>query len=159
MVVGDTTKKVFCTLFQTKKKNWTEYNLIYFLCICVITELWYVKMLMRCDSVVCCGQKATLLCMGPDFRDQMILFAIPAVKVCRIACSIILHYIDTHTHTHTHTNKWFNANLICTISRERNCTMYDFHNFTDTLKFWTEKWDINKTFLVFIRFWWNLVKL
>ena len=23
-------------------------------------------------------------------------------------------------------------------------TMYDFHNSTDTLKFWTEKWAINK---------------
>ena len=88
-----------------KKKNWTEYNLIYFLCICVITELWYVKMLMRCDSVVCCGQKATLLCMGPDFRDQMILFAIPAVKVCRIACSIILEPEPSRI-THTN-NKWF----------------------------------------------------
>ena len=39
------------------------------------------------------------------------------------------------------------------------CTMYDFHNSTDTLKFWTEKWAINKTFLFFIRLWWNLVKL
>ena len=38
-------------------------------------------------------------------------------------------------------------------------TMYDFHNSTDTLKFWTEKWAINKTFLFFIRIWWNLVKL
>ena len=37
--------------------------------------------------------------------------------------------------------------------------MYDFHNSTDTLKFWTEKWAINKTFLFFIRLWWNLVKL
>ena len=27
--------------------------------------------------------------------------------------------------------------------------MYDFHNSTDTLKFWTEKWAINKTFFVF----------
>ena len=25
--------------------------------------------------------------------------------------------------------------------------MYDFHNSTDTLKFWTEKWAINKTFV------------
>ena len=25
--------------------------------------------------------------------------------------------------------------------------MYDFHDYTDTLKFWTEKWAINKTFL------------
>ena len=40
-----------------------------------------------------------------------------------------------------------------------NGTMYDFHNATDTLKFWTEKRAINKTFLFFIRFWWNLVKL
>ena len=39
------------------------------------------------------------------------------------------------------------------------CTMYDFHNSTDTLKFWTEKRTINKTFLFFIWFWWNLVKL
>ena len=38
-------------------------------------------------------------------------------------------------------------------------TMYDFHNSTDTLKFWTEKWAINKTFLFFIQLWWNLVKL
>ena len=35
------------------------------------------------------------------------------------------------------------------------CTMYDFHNSTDTLKFWTEKRAINKTFLFFIRFWWK----
>ena len=27
--------------------------------------------------------------------------------------------------------------------------MYDFHNSTDTLKFWTEKQVINKTFFVF----------
>ena len=32
------------------------------------------------------------------------------------------------------------------------CTMYDFHNSTDTLKFWTEKVAIKKTFLIFIRF-------
>ena len=38
-------------------------------------------------------------------------------------------------------------------------TMYDFHNSTDTLKFWTEKRAINKTILLFIIFWWNLVKL
>ena len=38
-----------------------------------------------------------------------------------------------------------------------NTTMYDFHDSTDTLKFWTEKWAINKTFLFFIWFWWNLV--
>ena len=38
-------------------------------------------------------------------------------------------------------------------------TMYDFHNSTDTLKFWTGKRAICKTFLFFIRFWWNLVKL
>ena len=31
-------------------------------------------------------------------------------------------------------------------------TMYDFHNSTDTLKFWTEKWAFNKTFLFFILF-------
>ena len=29
------------------------------------------------------------------------------------------------------------------------CTMYDFHNSTDALKFWTEKWAFNKTFFVF----------
>ena len=28
-------------------------------------------------------------------------------------------------------------------------TMYDFHDSTDTLKFGTEKWAINKTFFVF----------
>ena len=28
--------------------------------------------------------------------------------------------------------------------------MYDFNDSTDTLKFWTEKWAINKTFLFFI---------
>ena len=28
-------------------------------------------------------------------------------------------------------------------------TMYDFHDSTDTLKFWTEKWAINNTFFVF----------
>ena len=38
------------------------------------------------------------------------------------------------------------------------CTMYDFHDSTDTLKFWTEKQAINNTFLYFIWFWWNLVK-
>ena len=38
-------------------------------------------------------------------------------------------------------------------------TMYDFHDSTDTLKFWTEKRAINKTFLFFIWFWWNLMKL
>ena len=27
--------------------------------------------------------------------------------------------------------------------------MYDFHNSTDTLKFWTEKWAINKKKFVF----------
>ena len=36
-------------------------------------------------------------------------------------------------------------------------TMYDFHNSTDALKFWTEKRAINKTFLFFIWFWWNLL--
>ena len=35
-------------------------------------------------------------------------------------------------------------------------TMYDFHNSTDSLKFWTEKRAINKTFLFFIRL---LIKL
>ena len=30
-----------------------------------------------------------------------------------------------------------------------NRTMYDFHNSTDTFKFWTEKWAIHKTFFVF----------
>ena len=29
------------------------------------------------------------------------------------------------------------------------CIMYDFHNSTDTFKFWTEKWAINKTFFLF----------
>ena len=28
-------------------------------------------------------------------------------------------------------------------------TMYDFHDSTDTSKFWTEKWDIKKNFFVF----------
>ena len=49
--------------------------------------------------------------------------------------------------------------LIWTLIYERRRTMYDFHNSTDTLKFWTEKRDINKTFLFFIWFCWNLVKL
>ena len=40
-----------------------------------------------------------------------------------------------------------------------NGTMYDFHNSTDTLKFWTEKRAIDQTFLFSIWFWWNLVKL
>ena len=31
-------------------------------------------------------------------RVWMILFAIPPVKVCRIACSIILHYVGDRTH-------------------------------------------------------------
>ena len=39
------------------------------------------------------------------------------------------------------------------------CTMYDFHDSTDTLKFWTEKRAINNKKLFFFRFWWNLVKL
>ena len=43
--------------------------------------------------------------------------------------------------------------------RHTHLTMYNFHNSTDTLKFWTEKWAIKKTFLYFIWFWWNLVKL
>ena len=30
--------------------------------------------------------------------------------------------------------------------------MYDFHDSTDTLKFSTEKWAINKTFSFFIEF-------
>ena len=30
-------------------------------------------------------------------------------------------------------------------------TMYDFHDSTDILKFWAEKWAINKTFLFFIK--------
>ena len=34
----------------------------------------------------------------------------------------------------------------CVCSGCTNSTMYDFHNSTDTLKFWTEKWAINKTF-------------
>ena len=38
-------------------------------------------------------------------------------------------------------------------------SMYDFHDSTDTLKFWTEKWAINKTYLFFICIWWNLSKL
>ena len=38
-------------------------------------------------------------------------------------------------------------------------TMYDFHDSTNALKFWTEKQAINKTFLFFIWFWWKLVKL
>ena len=40
-----------------------------------------------------------------------------------------------------------------------HCTMYDFHNSSDTLKYWTEKWAINKTFLFFIWSWWNMAKL
>ena len=43
------------------------------------------------------------------------------------------------------------------ISRFR--TMYDFHDSTDTLKFWTEKQTINKKYIVFHLIWWNLVKL
>ena len=39
------------------------------------------------------------------------------------------------------------------------CTMYDFHNSTDTLKFWTEKRPITKTFFCFSsnfnETWWN----
>ena len=38
------------------------------------------------------------------------------------------------------------------------CTMYNFHDSTDTLKFWTEKRAINRKILFFIWFWWNLVK-
>ena len=48
------------------------------------------------------------------------------------------------------------ASALCTIPWR---TMYDFHNSTDTLKFWSETQAINKTFLFFIWFWWNLVKL
>ena len=40
-----------------------------------------------------------------------------------------------------------------------HCTMYDFHNSTDNLTFWTEKWAIKKTFLFFIQFWWKKVLL
>ena len=38
-------------------------------------------------------------------------------------------------------------------------SMYDFHDSTDNLKFWTEKRAINKTFLFFICFWWLLATL
>ena len=37
-------------------------------------------------------------------------------------------------------------------------TMYDFHNSTDTLKFWTEKHDINKNLLFFIKIRWKTKK-
>ena len=41
-------------------------------------------------------------------------------------------------------------------------TMYDFHDSTDTLKFWTEKRAINKTFFCFSsdfdETWWNCSK-
>ena len=33
---------------------------------------------------------------------------------------------------------------------DQHYTMYDFHDSTDALKFWTEKWAINKTFFVFL---------
>ena len=38
-----------------------------------------------------------------------------------------------------------------------SATMYDFHNSTDTLKFWTEKQAINKSFYLydFGETWWN----
>ena len=40
--------------------------------------------------------------------------------------------------------------LKCEIVQYREvCTMYDFHDSTDTLKFGTEKRAINKTFFVF----------
>ena len=55
---------------------------------------------------------------------------------------------------------FFNFLAYCAVlDRELIPTMYDFHNSTDNLKFWTEKRAINKTFLFFIWFWWNLVKL
>ena len=62
---------------------------------------------------------------------------------------------------HSDLKKW---KIFCNnhIVQQQMCdgrTMYDFHNSTDTLKFCTEKRAINKTFLFFIRFWWNLVKL
>ena len=46
-----------------------------------------------------------------------------------------------------------------TYMAQAQCTMYDFHDSTDTLKFWIEKRAIIKTFLFFIWFWWNLAKL
>ena len=48
--------------------------------------------------------------------------------------------------------KWENQKI-----RSNFSTSY--RNFTDTLKFWTEKRAINKTFLFFNWFWWNWVKL
>ena len=38
---------------------------------------------------------------------------------------------------------------ISTVLRVPIPAVYDFYNSTDTLKFWTEKWAINKTFFVF----------
>ena len=42
--------------------------------------------------------------------------------------------------------------IYITSGEQSEPTMYDFHDSTDTLKFCTEKWAINKTFLFFIRF-------
>ena len=46
-----------------------------------------------------------------------------------------------------------------TLSSLQHRTMYNFHNSTDTLKFWTEKQAINKTFFCFSfnfdETWWN----
>ena len=65
----------------------------------------------------------------------------------------IANYIDKNVFNYSFSTWKFSA---CSVPV---CTMYDFHDSTDTLKFWTEKRAINKTFLFFIWFWWNLVKL
>ena len=46
-------------------------------------------------------------------------------------------------------NRQFTECAYVVVIRGVERTMYDFHNSTDTLKFWTEKRAINKTFFVF----------
>ena len=82
--------------------------------------------------------------------------------IADIAKNDMIYYIQmSGISTYKHTQSWNiyvlqNSNRIKTNMHD---TMYDFQNSTDTLKFWTEKWTIKKTFLFFIWFWWNVVKL
>ena len=79
---------------------------------------------------------------------------------CLHVCSIVVKKVSTKLLMYI---QWTNFRKRSTINVFfiflTECTMYNFHDSTDTLKFWTEKWSTNKTFLFFIWFLWNLVKL
>ena len=53
---------------------------------------------------------------------------------------VVLELVTCLSHSNT---------LLIRAKKPRACTMYDFHNSTDTLKFWTEKQAIYKTFYCF----------